>query len=121
MVDRFAAGAELVSALEAHHFQLRDALWLYLPELSDWQLWLSSPTLNTTGPAGAYSELGRIARRADIAGIDLSDVVIVDPGNPLLQLLRSAIGTGPNIGGIRFSRNTINGTFIEDAYIYKLQ
>jgi hypothetical protein len=38
----------------------------------------------------------------------------------MITLLRVALRTGPGIGGIRFSSNVINGTLIEDAYIYRL-
>jgi hypothetical protein len=46
---------------------------------------------------------------------------MVSPKHPLLQLLKGAIQTGPGINGIRFSRNMINGTYIDDAFIYRLQ
>jgi hypothetical protein len=47
-------------------------------------------------------------------------VSIAKKDDPLLKLLRIAIKTGPGISNIRFSRNTINGVIIEDAYIYRL-
>jgi hypothetical protein len=34
--------------------------------------------------------------------------------------LRTAIRTDSGINGIRFSNNSINGTVIEDAYIYRI-
>jgi hypothetical protein len=46
---------------------------------------------------------------------------VADMNAPLIALLKAAISTGKGVGGIRFSRNTINGHYIEDAYIYRLQ
>jgi hypothetical protein len=44
----------------------------------------------------------------------------VKDNDPLVLLLRKAIVTGPGISGIRFTSNSVNGTFIDDAYIYRL-
>ena len=52
--------------------------------------------------------------------VALSDVGVTDPKDPLIELLRVAVKTGPTVGGIRFTRNVINGHFIEDAYIYRM-
>ena len=41
------------------------------------------------------------------------------PDAPVVALLRTAIRTGPGISGIRFKNNVIDGTLIEDAYIYR--
>ena len=38
---------------------------------------------------------------------------LLDPGVELVQLLRIAIRSGPGINRIRFSKNAINGHFIE--------
>lgn len=52
--------------------------------------------------------------------VSLNDVGVTDTSSTLVNLLRTAISTGDGISGIRFSRNTINGTFIEDSYIYRI-
>jgi hypothetical protein len=50
----------------------------------------------------------------------LDDVTLSRPDEPIIALLRTAIHTGPGVGGIRFKNNAINGTLIEDAYIYRM-
>jgi hypothetical protein len=52
--------------------------------------------------------------------IPLKDITILDSNDSLITLLRLAIKTGDGISGIRFSQNVINGTLIEDAYIYRI-
>jgi len=48
------------------------------------------------------------------------DITVVKDNDPLVVLLRKAISTGLGISGVRFTNNSINGTFIDDAYIYRL-
>jgi hypothetical protein len=118
---RFEEGAELVGLLDGSEFAVKDALWLYSPEESEWKLWLGTPVVDKEGPAGAYLRLRRVLDTRPISDLDLRHIVLVSPKHPLLQLLRGAIKTGPGIAGIRFSHNTINGTYIDDAFIYRLQ
>ena len=58
------------------------------------------------------------------AGADLTrkldEIGLLDQNAELVKLLRIAIHTGPGIGRIRFSKNVINGHFIEDALIYRV-
>jgi len=54
------------------------------------------------------------------ARIPLKDIAVIDSNDPLIKLLRVAIKTGGGISGIRFTKNVINGTPIEDAYIYRI-
>jgi hypothetical protein len=56
----------------------------------------------------------------DMPKIPLKDISVVDSNDQLISLLRTAIKTNDGISGIRFSRNTINLNYIEDAYIYRL-
>jgi hypothetical protein len=52
--------------------------------------------------------------------VGIQNISVVDTQEPFISLLLGAIRTGEGISGIRFSRNTINGTFVEDTYIYRL-
>ena len=56
----------------------------------------------------------------DTDKVSLSDISVVENTDPLVTLLRTAVKTGMGIAGLRFSRNTINGHFIEDAYLYRV-
>ena len=59
--------------------------------------------------------------RNRISHLALEDIVMAKPDAPVIQLLRQVVATGPGISGIRFTSNVINGTLIEDAYIYRLK
>jgi hypothetical protein len=49
------------------------------------------------------------------------NISALSPRNRLVQLLKLAIRTAPSaIAQIRFTSNTINNVFVEDALIYRL-
>ena len=56
----------------------------------------------------------------EVTELSLEDVALAKPQAPIVEVMKTAIKTGPGISGIRFSQNVINGVLIEDAYIYRL-
>jgi hypothetical protein len=63
----------------------------------------------------ALQQLGEKA-----AGAPLSVIGLLDEHAELVKLLRSTVPTGHGIRNMRFSKNVINGHFIEDALIYRV-
>lgn len=114
------AGRRLLQELDKRHFPIDAALWLYRPEEDDWRLVIATPLVDEFGPSEGYRRLQRVVQKMSGTRLSLSNVALVSPEDPLIVLLRSAISTGPGIHGVRFSRNSINGVFVEDAYIYRL-
>ena len=119
MVD---AGIRLVERLDLSESNVQAALWLLLPEEQTWKLILISPLVKTYGPKSVYKRILEANKKASDPEslIPLDNIVVSDTSDPIINLLKSAISTGSGIAGIRFSKNTINGTFIEDAYIYRI-
>lgn len=116
------AGAELTRRLDDAGLTISAALWLYDPESNYWRLIIASPEVSSKGLKTIYKEVQKVLRMISEAQsvISLKDVSVVDSGNSLISLLKMAVKTGKGISGIRFSRNMINGTLIEDTYIYRL-
>lgn len=116
------AGAELTKKLDELRWPVLASLWLYLSEGNQWKLVLASPLVASDGPKKSYETIQAALGKTPAAegAVALSDIGVTDPKNPLIELLHVAINTGPTVGGIRFTRNVINGHFIEDAYIYRL-
>jgi hypothetical protein len=114
------AGASVLENLDRRHFLIDAALWLYLSNQNQWRLLLATPEVHLEGPRKAYKRLLQALRNSAVHGVSLDDVAVVDSGDPFVQLLQSAIRTDRAMSGIRFTRNTINGQFIEDAYIYRM-
>jgi hypothetical protein len=119
MIDE---GAALLRTLDSQGFKTTAALWFYLEPSDTWRLILASPEVQSEGPKHLYERVQKVlGDGSNKIRITLRDISVVPSDDPLIKLLRMAIETGPNdISGIRFSRNTINGQFIQDAYIYRL-
>lgn len=119
MID---AGRRLLEFLDRQKFRARACFWFYFPDSDRWRFVVASPEVRVRGPHAGYRKVQALARRVPGAA-DLfapGDVTVVKDNDPLVVLLPKAISTGPGISGIRFTSNSVNGRFIDDAYIYRL-
>jgi hypothetical protein len=82
---------------------------------------LASETVETDGPRKLYEKIQGANRSASEPEetVSLNDIVVSTPKHELISVLAMMIGTGQGISGIRFTRNNINGIYIDDAYIYR--
>lgn len=116
------SGADLVKKLDASNCQVKAAFWMFLPEEKIWKFILASPLVKEEGPRKYYKRIIDANKNlnADEVVISLSDISVLDLDNQLIQLFKSVISTGDSIGNRRFSKNTINGVFIDDTHIYRM-
>jgi hypothetical protein len=116
------AGASLLQRLDSQGLDITAALWFYLESSDTWRLVIASPEVQSQGPKHVYERVQKaLVSDVDESRIKLGDISVVPPDDPLIRLLGIPIKTGrKDISGIRFSRNTINGQFIQDVYIYRL-
>lgn len=119
--EMIEAGAKLTRHLDQAHLVVSASLWLYIPESNIWRLMIASPEVTTYGPRRVYQKIQSVLSQilGEELDIGLKDISVVENDNPLIVLLRTAVRTDGGISGIRFSKNSINGYFIEDAYIYR--
>lgn len=116
-----SAGAKLVERLDANNSEVKSAFWLFISEERLWKLNVASPLVISEGPKNFYKRIvaaNQLANEEEWV-ISLNDISVIGTEHQVVQLIRIAIGTVAGISGIRFSRNTINGYFIEDAYIFR--
>jgi len=115
------AGVKLIERLDADGADIQSSFWLYAEEDKIWKLIMASPLVDTEGPREYYKKIHVANSLADDLEetISLHDISVTNTSNKIVQVLKSAINTGNKIAGIRFSRNMINGIFIEDSYIYR--
>ena len=120
--EMIAAGKRLLEVLDEEGINPAAALWFYYPEYERWKLLIAEYEVGSTGPMNLYRQIREVleARRDELPDLQLFDVVLVKPDEPLLRLLRQAIGTDTRVSGIRFKNNVVNGTVIEDTYVYRL-
>jgi hypothetical protein len=120
--EMIEAGAQLTARLDEMGVQVAAALWFFEPEVNEWRLLFASPEVSTAGPRTVYEKI-EAARRAlgeQVAAAPLSAIGLLDAEHPLVQVLSTAIRSGGGVSRIRFSRNVINGFFIDDALIYRI-
>jgi hypothetical protein len=117
--EMIAAGRELVAELDQKGWLVKSAFWIFESEQNRWKLILSSPNVETRGPRDGYEIASTLLSDKFGSTLSLSDISIVPPRNELVKLFSSVIGAGGAISDVRFSRNTINGRYIPDAYIYR--
>lgn len=115
------AGTKLIQRLDDMNSEVKSAFWLYFSEDRTWKLIIASPLVDREGPRNYYKKIVDANNEALVEEevVSLNDITVTNTSNQIVQLLKFAIGTGNHISGIRFSRNTINGIFIEDTYIYR--
>jgi hypothetical protein len=116
-------GARLVEKLDQAGVGPDAAFWFYFPDIGAWKLFVAETKVAAAGPREVYKQIQKTLQkfRNEITHLSLEDVAVAKSDAPLVALLASAISVAPGLGGIRFSRNVINGVPIEDAYIYRLK
>jgi hypothetical protein len=112
-------GEQLLRQLDTDHVLVDAILWFYFYETQKWKLLVSLPGIINRGPKIAYHTIQGALSKISI-NFSLDDVVVIQPDDPLLRLLRTVITTDDRISGIRFSNNVVNGQLIQDAYIYRV-
>ena len=114
-------GKDLIEALDKTEFKVDASLWFYSSDSDEWRLLIASPFVEENGPRKSYGFIRSVLTQpSPPSGISLKNVSVLSPKNQLIKLLKTAISTGPDMAGIRFTRNVINNTLIEDAYINRI-
>lgn len=119
--QKIEEGANLIRALDSEHYPVSAAFWFLDPDDKKWKLVIASPNYDTDGPRSVYLVIQRHVSAVSEDGLALTDIAATSPNNKLIKLLRVALGTPPNaISGIWLRGNTINNTYIEAVYVYRL-
>lgn len=119
MID---AGAKLTAKLDDFDVPVLAALWLFSPEFNDWRLTFTAADFASVGPRKIYRAIldAPIALGISHDILPLESIGLLDENNQTVRLLRKALQTGPGISQIRFRKNAIDGHFVEDALIHRL-
>lgn len=120
--EKIESGAFLIRQLDREDFRASAAFWFYYSEVGSWKLVISGDRVTSRGSKYVYRTIQKILKkhRTRLRDLSLDDFSVVRSDSELVKLLRNAIRTGYEIGGVRFTNNVVNGRLIEDAYIYRL-
>jgi len=112
-------GRRRVVDLPASHFRVKAALWMYLPDSHEWRLVIATPLVDEQGPQATYRDIRAVLAANLALNLSLQNISAVSPKDPLVKALRNSIKIADSTG-VRLTRNTFNGTYVEDAYVYRL-
>jgi hypothetical protein len=121
--QRISDGIALIEGLDRAGISPDAAFWFYFPDIRGWKLILAEAKVGPEGPRGVYRQIQKTMNSISdkLSSLTLTDVAVAKPDAPLIALLRQVVATGPGIVGMRFTNNVVNGTLIEDAYIYRIR
>ncbi len=117
------AGLGLIRALDAGNFGVAAALWLYNGDLDSWRMVIayggSRKDLEKKYLEAATISADWRSSHPTEPILDLSKVKITSADDKLIAGLRPVIRLD-GLGEVRFSHNTVNGIYVEDALIHRL-
>ena len=113
-------GRRKIVDLPASHFRVRAAFWLYLPESHEWRLIVATPRVDEKGPLETYREIRAVLAANLDLNLSLQNISVVSPKDPLVKAFQDALKLAPDPEGVRFTRNTMDGKYVEDSYVYRL-
>src|SRR3989304_3510900 len=115
--EMIEAGAKLTAKLKEMGLPIAAAMWFFTPEINEWRLLFASTEVSTEGPLSVYRKVqeAQDALGEEVAAAPFAVIKVLDANHQLVQLLRVALKTEGGVSRIRFSKNVINGHFIEDA------
>lgn len=113
------AAGRLVTFLDDHDLRVRGALWLYDSDAERWRFVIAFQEARKD-VTSFYLDVAKATSKAgDDTLLDLSRVDIVDSERSIFTALKGVIAVEGN-NRVRFSKNRINGIYLEDALIYRL-
>ena len=120
-VHMIRVGRQVLRRLEQAGFRIRAALWLASGDKDACRLIIAIPTMRVDGPKKTYQKIQALLTHPAKLRIGIEHIQVVDEHYPLITILRNGFGPrAQHIEGERLSHTTVNGYFIEDAYLYRL-
>lgn len=138
-------GERIIRSLARAGIGVNVAFWAHTPEISEWQLFIATPLVNSKGERAAYEEVLRTLRDAGIdADLPWRRIFLRSPKDPVLKSLEKETKSYKGSIDIMESENIPRGTpsayyvtyapyaaetfrflnvpvgdrFVEDAYVY---
>lgn len=116
----FTIGRRRLSVVGASHFRVKAAFWWYLPESLEWRLAIATPLVDEKGPLEAYKDIQKVLIWHPDLNLSLQNISVLSPKDERVKAFNKALKIAPDRFGVRLTRSALNGTYIEDAYVYRL-
>jgi len=114
-------GKDIVENLDKEGIFFPIAMWYFITKSNEWRLVLAKEGISETGAREYYKKIQKVLNKIDPRPeISVSDISLMSTESEVAKLIKTAVKTGKEISGIRFSGNVINGKLIHDAFIYRV-
>lgn len=118
--DMKRLGASLTQALDEAGSPIVAAFWYFESDENQWMLMLASPRVALDGGRESYMAIIDALDTLHLSRANVNHIRVVAPDHPVVRALMSRFQTGWTITGIPFSRQAIDRSIIDDAYIYRV-
>jgi hypothetical protein len=117
--EMIVAGEKLLQRLELLGLDIVASFWMYFPESNEWRLALATHHVDSLGPKKVYAKIWDALHKASDTqlGLDLQNLTVLSPGE---SLVKSLVGANKqfDLSGKKLSEHRINGSSLDDMYIY---
>ncbi len=121
--DMIAFGESLLNKLDDDDAQVSSTFWLYDQEERVWRLFFASALVESEGPREYYKKVLDALndmKKSEELTLSLNDISVTDNSDKTVQVFADVFGkSAPFLKG-RISREAVNGHFIEDAFVYRI-
>jgi len=119
LVDRdLDTGRRILGALAKAGIAVNVAFWAYIPQISEWQLFIATPLVDSKGQRSAYEQVLRTLQNQGIDGdLPWRRIFLRSPKDRVLKSLENQ-SKNYSSEAFRVLNLPIGDRFVEDAYIY---
>lgn len=117
----FAAGVQLLEALDRSNLSVSVALWLYSAEHEDWRFVLASRRLDAAAPSEAYGLVHRAFEAAGVSPEQTPALMVLKMSDPFIRALRRIFGKAKSVEGMRLGGQFLGDRFVQDALVYRIR
>ncbi len=114
-------GRRVIAALHRAGIPVTVGLWAFAPDSEEWQLTIATPLVDEVGPLAAYGRVHKAIRKAHVEGqFPLRGIFLRSPKDRVIRSLQKESRALENLGreDYRLVNASIEGSFVEDAYLY---
>jgi len=117
----FAAGLELLRALDHSGLSISVALWLYAAEHEDWRFVLGSRRLDAAEPSEAYGLIHSAFEASGISAEQTPALMVMPMSDPFIRALRRIFAKAKSVEGMRLGGQFLGDRFVPDALVYRVR
>jgi hypothetical protein len=112
-------GKRILRALDEARFPLTVAMWLKQDD--DWTLVIATPLYEGIGVKEAYRRLLAALSTDGPTVLAALPLRLEGHRSPFIKALRKTFGKTASVDGMRLGGHTIGGTWVGDAYVYRIK